>query len=79
MAKLLKDSWRLLNADGEAIGIVIEKSFQDGRGPLRKTEPSLSLARLERFLKMECQIFMRQTYNATETLTIDGARASNIY
>lgn len=34
----------------EAIGIVIEKSFQDGRGLLEKTGiPVFSLARLERF------------------------------
>ena len=34
----------------EAVGIVIEKSFQDGRGLLEKTGiPVFSLARLERF------------------------------
>ena len=34
----------------EAIGIVIEKSFQDGRGLLEEAgSSSLSLARLERF------------------------------
>ena len=34
----------------EAVGIVIEKSFQDGRGLLEETGiPVFSLARLERF------------------------------
>ena len=40
MDKPLKESWRLSNKLArkvEAIGIVIEKSFQDGRGLLEKT------------------------------------------
>ena len=49
-AKGLVEIVEQAGAKVEAIGIVIEKSFQDGRGLLEKTGiPVFSLARLERF------------------------------
>jgi len=49
-AKGLVEIVEQAGAKVEAIGIVIEKSFQDGRGLLEKTGiPVYSLARLERF------------------------------
>ena len=49
-AKGLVEIGEQAGAKVEAIGIVIEKSFQDGRGLLEKTGiPVFSLARLERF------------------------------
>lgn len=49
-AKGLVEIIEQAGAKVEAIGIVIEKSFQDGRGLLEKTGiPVFSLARLERF------------------------------
>ena len=49
-AKGLVEIVEQAGAKVEAIGIVIEKSFQDGRGLLEETgSPVFSLARLERF------------------------------
>ena len=49
-AKGLVEIVEQAGAKVEAIGIVIEKSFQDGRGLLEETGiPVFSLARLERF------------------------------
>ena len=49
-AKGLVEIVEQAGAKVEAVGIVIEKSFQDGRGLLEKTGiPVFSLARLERF------------------------------
>ena len=49
-AKKAKNITKQAGAKVEAIGIVIEKSFQDGRNLLEKAGyPVLSLARLDRF------------------------------
>ena len=60
MAKPQKAWFKSSNKAGatvEAIGIVIEKSFQDGRDLLEKAGyPVLSLARLDRFEKWSSRI-----------------------
>ena len=61
-------------AQVEAIGIVIEKSFQDGRGLLEELGyPVVSLARLDRF-EMVRLYLRRQTSNAKTRKPFTGGR-----
>ena len=62
-------------AQVEAIGIVIEKSFQDGRGLLEELGyPVVSLARLDR-LKMVRLYLRRQTSNAKTRKPFTGGHS----
>ena len=80
-AKGLVEIVEQAGAKVEAIGIVIEKSFQDGRGLLEETGiPVFSLARLERFengqVVFKGRLIMQQQ---RKTLTGRWCLGFNIY
>ena len=59
----------------EAVGIVIEKSFQDGRGLLEELGyPVVSLARLDRFENGQV-VLRRQTSNAKTRKPFTGSHS----
>ena len=78
MAKLPKGLIQIIEQAGatvEAVGIVIEKSFQDGRDLLEKAGyPVLSLARLDRFENGQV-VFKEQISNANSRKTFASSRS----